>query len=132
MAASYRLLAVAALILGCAANATVASAQTVFLCTGDERSFAVFDGSAPPDCRALAEPERELQLSGPQPDIQDIARQIARQSARIDRLEQLLLGRRPAVAPPAPRPPRADSFDTQGRTRDLGQDIERRLEGLGR
>lgn len=123
--------AAAALVLGLAVNSPVATAQTVFLCTNGGRSFAVFDGSAAPGCQALADPERDLQLSGAEPDIQDLARQLSRQSARIDRLEQLLLGRRPSVAPPAPRP-RSDPFDTGGRTRDLGQDIERRLDGLGR
>ena len=115
------------------AVSSTGAAQTVFLCEGDGRSFAVAGAEGPAaGCRALADPARELLLSPPQPDVERLARDLATLSRRVSQLESLLLRRpRPRTGPLAPAA-RPDPFDTRGRTRDLGQDIDRRLDGLGR
>lgn len=118
------------LTVAVSAAATDAAGQTVYLCADGGRSFAVLGHEGAPGCQALTDPERDLHLSGAQPDLDDVMRQLAAQSARIDRLEQLLLGRRPSLAPRARPPAQADPFDTRGRLRDLGQDLDRRLDEL--
>jgi hypothetical protein len=108
-------------------------AQTVFLCEGDgQRSFVGAGGATAPGCREIADPVTELQLAPAEPDLAAMARQIASLSARVDRLEVLLTGTRSRVSPLAPAPRPTDTCDTRGRSRDLGQDIERRLDSLGR
>lgn len=115
-----------------AISAAPVRAQTVFICEGEARSFAVAGAAgAPEGCRELADPEAELLLSPPQPDLATLARDVSRLSQRVARLEALLVRPRPRTGPLAPAA-RPDPFDTRGRTRDLGQDIERRLEDLGR
>ena len=123
--------ALVAATIACAAPSCVWG-QTLFLCEDGGRSFAVLGEAGAPGCQALAHPERDLQLSPAQPDLGDIARRLSAQSARIDRLEQLLLGRRPSASPRARPSPRTDTFDTHGRMRDLGQDLDRALDDLGR
>lgn len=107
--------------------------QTVFLCEGDGRSLAVAGAGGPPaGCRALADPARELLLGPPQPDVESLAGELSALARRVSELEALLLRRpRPRAGPAAPAA-RPDPFDTRGRTRDLGQDIGRRLDSLGR
>lgn len=127
-----RILRMLAVALPALTASGAATAQTVFLCQDDGRSFAVLGEEGAPGCRPLADPETDLRLAPAQPDLSDVMRQLSAQSARIDRLEQLLLGRRPSLAP-RPRPlTQGDTFDTRGRTRDLGQDLERRLDELSR
>jgi hypothetical protein len=110
-----------------------AVAQTVYLCTENGRSLVVAGEAGVSGCRALARPEEELQLSPAQPDLAAIARELSAQSARIARLEKLLLGARSAPSLRSlPRRSPVDSFDSRGRTRDLGQDIDRRLDELQR
>lgn len=108
-------------------------AQTVFLCEGDGRSLAVAGAGEPPaGCRALADPARDLLLVPPQPDVDSLARELSALARRVSALESLLLRRPTPRASPAAPAARPDPFDTRGRTRDLGQDIGRRLDGLGR
>lgn len=113
--------------------ATLLRAQTVFLCEDDGRSLVVTGaGGSPSGCRALADPARELLLGPAAPDVESLARDLSELALRVSRLESLLLRQPvPRAAPLAPAA-RPDPFDTRGRTRDLGQDIDRRLDGFGR
>jgi hypothetical protein len=115
------------------ALAPAAVAQAVYVCEGDGRSFAVAGaGGAPPGCRELADPVQELSLAGPLPDIEALSREVASLAERVARLEALLgrpVPRTGRLAPPARR---TDPTDSRGRMRDLGQDIDRQLDGLGR
>lgn len=106
--------------------------QAVFLCEGEGHAFAVAgSGTAPPGCREIAT-VRELGLATAQSDLDALARATALLSDRVTRLETLLARPAPKSDPLAPTTRRYDPTDTQSRTRDLGQDIRRRLDGLGR
>lgn len=108
-----------------------ARGQTLFLCEDEGRSFVVSGAGAPDNCREIARPEAELQLSGATPDLADILRQLDRQSARIDRLEVLMQGsraRRPGRTLSS-SPSTDDPFDSRGRMRDLSQDLRLQLNG---
>ncbi len=108
------------------------TSQSLFVCEDEGRSFVFAGEEGAPGCSEVAPGGRDLGLTAAQPDMDAIVRALNAQSARISRLEQLLLGAR---SQPSRRPairPTTDPFDTQGRTRDLGQDVERRLDELGR
>lgn len=114
-------------------TAVEAQARAVYLCENESRAFAVAGtAAAPPGCREIADPEGELLLSPAQPDIEALSRELAALSERVAQLELMLLRRAPTATPLAPPAPRPDRFGTRGRTRDLGQDIQRRLDGIGR
>lgn len=122
--------AVGPVVVGIAlcASTHVASAQNVFLCESEGRSFAVSGPAGPPPgCRVITDPGQELLLAPAQPDIEALSLQVELLSERISRLEAALLQPSPRARTLAPTIGRSDPFDTRGRTRDLGQDIERRL-----
>jgi hypothetical protein len=108
-------------------------AQTVYLCEGEGRSFAVTGaGEAPPGCRAIIDAVRELSLAPAQPDLEALSRAVDSLAARVAYLETLLVRPARRSSPLAPSPRQLDPSDSRDRMRDLGQDIERRLDDLGR
>lgn len=119
-------MAATALVLG---DALPAQAQALFICDLGA-SGRVFAGTAAaPGCSEIRNPARDLMLAPAEPDIAALTRQLTTLSARVDRLEILLLGARARsreTVPAARRP--ADDFDTRQRMRDLGQDLDRRLD----
>ena len=112
--------------------AAPAAAQTLYVCGNGGRSFVVAGEGQAPGCTPVADPVRDLHLAPAAPDPAELARALSSLSARVDRLELLLTGSRSRSRPLARPAPGLDPFDTQGRTRDLGQDIERRLDEIGR
>ncbi len=131
MHVSYRFKTSLVVTLLFAAPGPVA-AQSLFVCEDGGRPFVVAGADGAPGCREVDSSARDLGLSSAQPDLDAIVRALNAQSARIDRLELMLLGAR---STPSRRPvmrPTVDPFDTRGRTRDLGQDIERRLDEMER
>jgi hypothetical protein len=110
-----------------------AAGQTVFVCEGEGRSFAVSGaGDAPPGCREVVDAALELSLAPAQPNLEALSREVDSLSARVAYLETLLVRPTPRTSPLSRPARRHDPSDSQGRMRDLGQDIDRRLDDLGR
>jgi hypothetical protein len=131
----WKSIGLAGAVLGCVsllAGQSHAQETALFVCGAGLGAFVVAGPDGAPGCRRVAEPVDELRLSPPEPDLAEILDRLSAQSQRIERLERAIMGAqmRRSVRPtfrPAP-----DPFDTQGRTRDLGQDIDRALDELSR
>ncbi|MBM9594963.1 hypothetical protein [Roseitranquillus sediminis] len=115
-----------------AASPTAAQDTRLFDCGTESRPMIVGGSEAPSGCVSVD--TEALELERPAPALDDLARRLDEQEARIHRLERQVQGMAaPAYRPmPLPRMPAADPYDTRGRLRDLGQDIDRKLDALGR
>jgi hypothetical protein len=110
-----------------------AAAQTVYVCEGEGRSFAVSGaGDAPPGCRAVVDAALELSLAPAQPDLEALSREVDSLAARVAYLETLLVRPTPRTSPLWRPSRRYDPSDSQGRMRYLRQHIDRRLDSPGR
>ena len=117
----------AAAVMACGPIA--AGAQTLFVCEGPGGQRVFAGTGAAEGCGAVS--VGGLGLSGPVPDSGEIARRIDALAARVDRLERRMLTPQVRPAPLVPQArPQADPFDTRGRLRDLGQDLDRTLDEL--
>jgi hypothetical protein len=109
-----------------------AQGADLFVCGEGARTFVVAGQEGAPGCQRVAEPVEDLQLSPPDVDIATILDRLSAQAQRIERLERAVMGVRARRSERPVLRPSTDPFDTPGRTRDLGQDIDRALDELSR